>query len=287
MAAVIRHALAEGWLLLRQRGAVSVVLALALAVPISLAGVGLSLHRWLGPVAAMSHQASVVAVLLHPRLDGEQRSNWINEEAEAHPEWVITEISREDLVERLERWFPYLEELVAGGDASLPPLVEIETTEPAGVAVLEGRSEVLAVGPRSSVQQLLGRVARGLAWVLAAMSGVLLTAAVLLASVWVHLELFRHADEISIMRLVGATEPTIRGPFLVAVAIPGAVAGGLSIVGSIVTVAGLSRLSTTLGLPAVTSGFEILALQAGAGLLLPLAAAAITLARHAADEFEG
>jgi len=128
VAAVIRHALAEGWLLLRQRGAVSVVLALALAVPISLAGVGLSLHRWLGPVAAMSGQASVVAVLLHPRLDGEQRSNWISEEAKAHPEWVITEISREDLVERLERWFPYLEELVAGGDASLPPLVEIETT---------------------------------------------------------------------------------------------------------------------------------------------------------------
>ena len=116
------------------------VLALALAVPISLAGVGLSLHRWLGPVAAMSGQASVVAVLLHPQLDSEKRRKWITEESEAHPEWVITEISREDLVERLERWFPYLEELVDGGDASLPPLVEIVTTEPARVAVLEDRS---------------------------------------------------------------------------------------------------------------------------------------------------
>ena len=281
---MIRHALSEGWILLRQRGPVSAVLAFALAVPISLAGVGLSLQSWLGPAAAMSDQASVVAVLLHPRLDREHRQTWIAEQAAAHPEWVISQVSRQDLVERLERWFPYLGELVEGGDASLPQLVEIATRDPKSVGALEGQSEVLAVGPRSSVQQLLGRVARGLGWVLAGLSAILLAAAVLLASVWVHLELYRHADEITIMRLVGATEPTIRGPFLVAVAVPGAVAGALSVLGSILIVGSLSRLAETLGLPAVTIEGRLLALEATVGLVLPLTAAILTLARHAGHE---
>lgn len=206
------------------------------------------------------------------------------EQAEAHPDWVLSEVSRQDLVERLERWFPYLEELVEGGDASLPQLVEIETPDPESVGALEGQSEVLAIGPRSSVQQLLGRVARGLGWGLGVLSGILMAAAVLLVSVWVHLELYRHADEIIIMRLVGATEPTIRGPFLVAVAVPGAVAGVLSVIGSVVIVRGLSRLAETLGLPAVTLDGRLLILEAAVGLLLPLTAAALTLARHAGHE---
>lgn len=206
------------------------------------------------------------------------------EQAKAHPGWILSEVSRQDLVERLERWFPYLGELVEGGDASLPQLVEIETTDPESVGALERQSEVLAIGPRSSVQQLLGQVARGLGWTLGVLSGVLMAAAILLASVWVHLELYRHADEITIMRLVGATEPTIRGPFLVAVAVPGAVAGVLSVVGSVVIVRALSRLAETLGLPAVTLDGRLLALEVTAGLLLPLTAAALTLARHAGHE---
>ena len=116
------------------------------------------------------------------------------------------------------------------------------------------------------------------------LSGILMAAAVLLVSVWVHLELYRHADEITIMRLVGATEPTIRGPFLVAVAVPGAVAGVLSVIGSVVIVRGLSRLAETLGLPAVTLDGRLLILEAAVGLLLPLTAAALTLARHAGHE---
>jgi cell division protein FtsX len=284
VATVIRHTLAEGWVLLRQRFGVSMVLALSLSVPISLAGVGLTLHFWLGPAAGMTGQASVVAVLLHPRLDHDSRSQWINRETTAHPEWEITEVSREALVDRLERWFPYLEELVDDGDDSLPPLVEIMTSEPESVSVLENRPEVLAIGPRSSVQQLLAVVARRFSWGLAIVSGVLLAAAMLLAAVWVHLELYRHADEIAFMRLVGATELTIRGPFLVAVGVPGALAGVLSIAGSMVIVGGLSRMATTVGLPAINTPTAILGLQAGAGLILPLATAANTLMRHAADK---
>jgi len=282
MAAVMRHAVAEGLLLLRQRGAVSLVLALALAVPISLAGVGLSLYRWLGPMASLSGQSSTVAVLLHPRLDDDQRRRWIAEEAAAHPEWRISEISDHDLTQRLRRWFPYLEGLITDGDASLPPLIEIVTQEPGSVAVLEDRREVLAVGPRSSIQQVLGRVARRLAWAMTVLSGILLAGAVVLAAVWVHVELYRHADEITIMRLVGATESTIRGPFLVAVAIPGLAAGFLSVIGTTMTTAGLSQLTSSLGLGLVAAPNAILVLQVVTGLLLPVGAAVLTLVRHAA-----
>jgi cell division transport system permease protein len=283
---MIRHAFVEGVVVLRQRAAVSVVLAFALGVPISLAGVGLAIHRWLGPMAELSTQGSSVAVLLHPQLGPSERHQWIADRAAEHPDWTITEVSSSDLAERLQRWFPYLDEVIDSGDATLPPLVEIVTGSPESVGVLEGRSEVLAVGPRSSIQQTLGQVARRLALIVGVISGVLLAASLLLAAVWVHLELYRHRDEITIMRLVGATEGTIRGPFLVAVAIPGVTAGVLSAMGSAATVSGLSRLTLALGLSPIEISSSILGLQVASGALLPFLAAAITLARHSQDGIE-
>lgn len=283
---MIRHAIAEGMVVLRQRAAVSVVLALALAVPIALAGVGLTLHRWLDPVAELGGEESSVAVLLHPQLDPGERRRWVADMAAEHPDWTLSEVSPQDLAKRLQRWFPYLEDLMISGDATLPPLVEISTADPDSVAILEGRSEVLAIGPRSSIQQTLGRVARRLALIVSIVSVVLLAGALLLAAVWVHLELYRHADEVSIMRLVGATEGTIRGPFLFAVAVPGITAGVLSVVGSTITVARLSRLASALGLSPMEVPPSILVLQVAGGVLLPFAAAVFTLARHSSKAIE-
>jgi cell division transport system permease protein len=283
---MMRHAVAEGLVVLRQRAAVSVVLALALGVPIALAGVGLTLYHWLGPVADLSGQKSSVAVLLHPQLEAGERRRWVANLSAEHPNWTVSEVSSSDLAERLQRWFPYLEDLMDSGDATLPPLVEILTDNPDSVTVLEGRSEVLAIGPRSSIQQTLGQVADRLALIAGLVSGVLLAGALLLAAVWVHLELYRHADEVIIMRLVGATEGTIRGPFLVAVAIPGMTAGVLAAIGSAATVSGLSKLTSSLGLSPISMPPSILVLQVASGVLLPFLAAVVTLARHSADAIE-
>jgi cell division protein FtsX len=182
VAAVIRHAFAEGLVVLRERAAVSVVLALALAMPIALAGVGLTLHNWLGPMAGLSGEKSSVAVLLRPRLEPGERRRWIADLSTEHPDWDISEVSSRDLAERLQRWFPYLEDLMDSGDAALPSLVEILTDNPDSVTVLEERSEVLAIGPRSSIQQTLGQVARRLALIVGVVSGVLLAGALLLAA---------------------------------------------------------------------------------------------------------
>ncbi len=284
---MIHHALSEGLLLLRQRAGVSVILALALAVPIALAGVGMAVNNWLDPVAELGSRQSSVAVLLRPQLDADQRQRWVAAQSAAHPEWTVTEVSSQELVRRLGRWFPYLEDLVGTGDASMPPLIEIATAELDSLAGLEGDPEVLAVGPQSSVQQLLGSVARRLSLAVAVVSAILLAAAVLLAVVWVHLELYRHADELTIMRLVGATEGTIRGPFVVAIGVTGAVAGVAAVVGSLAATAGLSRMVTVLGMPGVVVTPGMAMIELAAAVLLPVAAAAVTLARHAAEEFDG
>ncbi len=283
---MMQHALNEGLLLLRQRAGVSAVLALALAVPIALAGAGLAVNRWLGPVAELSGTESSVAVLLHPKLDADERQRWVSAQTAAHPDWSITEVSSEELIGRLRRWFPYLEDLVATGDASMPPLIEVATADLESLQVLEGQPEVLAVGPQSSVQQLLGQVARRLSWTVAILSAVLLAAAVLLAVVWVHLELYRHSDELTIMRLVGATEGTIRGPFVVAVGVSGVAAGVVAVFGSLAAADGLTRMVTVLGLPAVVVTPEIVVMQLIAAIMLPVTAAVLTLARHAREEFE-
>jgi len=287
VAAMIHHAVNEGLLLLRQRAGTSAILVFALAVPIALAGVGMAVNRWLDPVAELSGRESSVAVLLHPQLDDDERRSWVAAQAEAHPEWTITEVSPEELVRRLQQWFPYLEDLVGTGDASMPPLIEIATADVGSLTALNGQPEVVAVGPQSSIQQLRGEVARRLSVAVAVLSAVLLAAAVLLAVVWIHLELYRHADELTIMRLVGATESTIRGPFVVVIGVVGAVAGIVAAVGALATARALSAMVTVLGLPEVEVSPGVLVIQVLTAILLPVAAAAITLSRHATEEFEG
>jgi len=281
---MIRHALAEGWLLLRSRGLISAVLALALAIPISLAGVTLSVRQWLDPVIDLGDRESVVAVLLHPRLDEAERRAWMSNQALSHPRWRLVAVEPEELANRLATWFPYLEEIMQRqGPEMLAPMVEIRTVNPETVLELKDHDEVLAVGPTSSVNQVVGRVAQRFAVVLIGIAAALVAGAVLLAAVWVHLEILRHGEEIAIMRLMGATEATVRGPFLVAVAAPALVAAVASVVSTLVAVGWMAQLAAPLGLTAGGVPAAILAGEILAAAGLPMAAALITLERHTSD----
>lgn len=285
---MIRHALAEGRLLLRQRWMVSVGLAFALAVPIGLAGVTWSVMRWLAPVVGLADRQIVVPVLLHPHMAQDQRRQWIDEQLESHPEWRLEEIAPDQLAERLTQWFPYLEDLLEdAGDSILSPLVEITTDDASGIAELEQSPAVIAVGPRSTVHRSLGRAGRRLGWALGLTSALLLVAAAVFTAVWIHLELYRHADEITIMRLVGSTESAVRGPFLVATLAPGLAASVLAVSGTVAAVARLSTALTVLGLPALTVSPVVIVIEVVLGLGLPLAATLMTLARHASADFGG
>lgn len=282
----MRHSLTEGWLLLRRRAAVSAALTVALAIPIALAGMTVAGLRWLEPVVALSRESSVVAVLLHPHMDESQRRDWLAEQRRRHPDWTIDEVPPQELAARLSRWFPYLADLFDDtGDPLLPPLVEVTAPDPEAVASLLASPTVVAVGPRSSLHRVIGDVAGRAGWILTGLSVMLLASACLLAAVWVHLELYRHGDEITVMRLVGATESTVRGPFVTAVAVPAVAAGVVAVVLSAAGCRAVSRLTAAVGLPPVDLGLAVAAAQVVVAVLLPVAVAVVTLQRHAvADE---
>jgi cell division protein FtsX len=218
-------------------------------------------------------------------LDEADRQSWIDEQTRKHSEWRLVEVEPEELAVRMSTWFPYLEELLEReGPEMLPPMVEIRTRTPESVLDLRNDNSVLAVGPTSSINQVVGRVAGRFATVLFTVAGLLMAGAILFAGVWVHLELHRNAEEIAIMRLMGATESTVRGPFLVAVAAPALLAAAASIVITVVAVGWISRLAAPLGLATSGPMLLLLAAQVCCAIVLPLAAAVITLERHAATE---
>ncbi len=284
---MIRHTLAEGWLLIRQRALVSITLAFALALPICLAGFSLVLNHWLGPLVEATGQARAIPVLLHPHMDQEQRDDWLNGQVERNPDWLIEVVAPEDLARRLIHWFPYLTDLLEEEGASmLPPLVEITTDNPQSLDGMSSSPAVIAVGPRSSLHAALKKVAGRLGWWSALVSTILLASAGLLAAIWVHLEIYRHADEITIMRLIGATEAAVRGPFLLAVAAPGALAAVIAVGGTLVLTRVGSAGTVNLGLPPLPVLPGLLIGQACLACLLPLAMAAWTLARHATADFD-
>ncbi len=285
MAAMIRHALAEGWELIHRRLVITLTLAGALAVPVCLAGLTFVVSQWLGPLIALGNERSTVAVLLHPRMDIPQREAWQRDQERRHPEWTVTAVPPGLLAQRLSHWFPYLTDILRDeGPDLLPPLVEITTGEPSQVGELLTSPAVLAVGPRSSLHQLIGRTADRLKWTLLALSVVLLGSAALLAAVWVHLEVYRHEDEITIMRLLGAAESTIRGPFVVAVSAPGLLAATLAASGTAVLASVLSRLAAVVGLPPLRAHWSVFLVEAALAIALPVIAAGLTLARHSREE---
>jgi cell division protein FtsX len=284
---MIRHTVAEGMLLLRRRLAVSAALALGLTIPVTLAGLTVAVDRWLLPLVEKGSEASTVAVLLHPGLDESERQTWLAEQREAHPEWAVDQIPPRELRARLIHWFPYLNDLLGDeGDSLLPDLVEIETEDPEGPAHLATDPAVIAVGPRSSVHRLIRQASLGLGWFLTGISLVLVVSAALLAGVWVHLELYRHADEITVMRLIGATEGAIRGPLLLAVTVPGGAAAVMAPLATSALARIISDAISVLGLPPIAMSASVMVLQAAVAATLPVFAAVLVLARHAHDDLD-
>ncbi len=284
---MIRYSVEEGLALLRRRAVLSLVYVLSLSIPLALAGFTTTLFQWAQPLLELENEGVAVRVLLHPRMDQDQRSGWIAQQAATHPTWKLEEVPHEELADRLTLWFPYLADLLEGDlSIDLPPLVEIVAPDPETVAQLVQGPAVIAVGPTSSVHQALGATARLLTWFFGGLSVGLLTSALLLAATWIHLEIYRHGDEITIMRLVGATEASIRGPFFVVAALPGLAAGLTAAAGTTLMVGTFGRAATLLGLQTPVVPTWVTTAQIGIGLLLPTAAAAITLIRHA-DSGEG
>jgi cell division transport system permease protein len=123
---------------------------------------------------------------------------------------------------RFQDAFPTLTDLVEGlGDEPLPSSIEIALKDPSQRppelrAWLDGwrrRPEVSMVDDDREWLRQIETVAAVLRGVGLALAGGLLAAAIFTTASVIRLTAYLHSDEISVLRLVGATEFYIRGPF--------------------------------------------------------------------------
>ncbi len=162
--------------------------------------------------------------------------------AARRPAWVtgVETVSAAEARQRFERYFPSVAELVHGwGEEPLPASLEVAFDHRRVEArAFEGWLQSLRRAPQvamvdddrdwveqlEAVLQVIGAVGLGIVAVL------LLAAIFTIASV-IRLTAYLYRDEIGVMRLVGATELFIRGPFYVEGLLQGLLGGALAIGG--------------------------------------------------------
>ncbi|HVG09208.1 MAG TPA: permease-like cell division protein FtsX [Thermoanaerobaculia bacterium] len=201
---------------------------------------------------------------------------------------------------RFRETFPGMSDLVEGWEEEpLPPSIEVGLKDP-GARRSEAQAWIEAWRQRAEVEMVdddrewLGQLetlvalGRGIGLTLA---GVLLGAAIFTTGSVIRLTAFLHQEEISILRLVGATEFYIRGPFYTEGLLQGLIGGGLATGGLyLLYQAAVARSTGSLAASVLTTGFLtpgqaalLVLLGGGAGLLGAIA----SLRRERLDTSEG
>lgn len=201
---------------------VSLVAVATIAVSLFVGGAFLLLSGNLASVVDQWRRETKVMVYLAPEASAAEAAA-LAQEARALP-WVdgVETVAEEVARERFQRLFPSLSDLVEGGSqeplpASLEVAFDPRRAEPGAFAAwisgLKARPAVAMVDDdREWLAELstIVALARGLGLGLGL---ILLAAAVFTIASVVRLTAYLYHDEIAIMRLVGATEFFIRGPF--------------------------------------------------------------------------
>ena len=204
---------------------VSAVAVATIAVSLFVGGVFLVVSGNLARVVEEARQDLRVVVYFAPEATREQVEAVAAaaRRAAAQRPWVgaVERVTSEEARERFVGIFPALAELVERDPRGLPASVEIGV-EPGEAPEDDYRRwlDELRAGPGVSMvdddREWIGRlgavvaVVRGLGL---ALGGVLLGAAVFTIGSVIRLTAYLYEEEIAIMRLVGATEFFIRGPF--------------------------------------------------------------------------
>jgi cell division transport system permease protein len=208
---------------LRRGWKVSLVAVTTIAVSLFVGGVFLLASGNLARAVARWRAETRVVVYLHPGTPA-TAADRLAAEARRGPAWVrrVETVSPAEANARFRSSFPGLADLLEGwGDEPLPPTLEIELARD-GVPAAEierwlagwrARPEVEMVDDdREWLGQLEGLIAvlRAVGLVL---GSVLLAAAVFTIGSVIRLTAYMHQEEIGVLRLVGATEFFVRGPF--------------------------------------------------------------------------
>jgi cell division transport system permease protein len=188
-----------------------------------------SVERWRGETR--------VVVYLQPGTPPDVLRRLVSEAAAAP--WAVSAepVTSDAARRRFQDAFPSLSDLVEGlGDEPLPASVEIALKDPsrrppelrAWLDTWRRRPEVSMVDDDREWLQQIETVAALLRGVGLALAGGLLAAAIFTTASVIRLTAYLHSDEISVLRLVGATEFYIRGPFYAEGFLQGLVGGALA-----------------------------------------------------------
>jgi cell division transport system permease protein len=200
----------------------------------------------------------------------------------------VVYVSPDDALERMRRQFPELTENLASNP--LPPAFEVTPRRAENVDTIAGRLEPPPAGvdkvdyAQKKTERVL-KVAGIIEVVFLIASLVLLVASIILIANTIRLSIFSRRREIEVMKLVGATNWFVRGPFMLEGLICGFVGAFIAVI--------LLFLGRELALPAIFSdtikdagsdvrawAFEVIAgILIAAGLLLGALGSGITLRR--------
>jgi cell division transport system permease protein len=260
------------------------VAVLTIAVSLLLGGAFLLASRNLLESVQRWRREMRIVVYLRPGTPADTLAR-LTAEAGAAP-WVASAqpVSSAAARQRFRQVFPGLSDLVEGWEEEpLPASIEIGLRDPATRAA-EVQAWIEAWRRRPEVEMVdddrewLGQletlvaVARGVGLTLA---GVLLGAAIFTIGSVIRLTAYLHQEEISILRLVGATEFYIRGPFYTEGLLQGLIGGGLATLGLYLLYrVAEAQSGESLAAAVLTTGFlspgqtaVLVLLGGGAGLL--------------------
>lgn len=276
---------------------VSLLAVVTIAVSLYVGGVFLLFSTNLAGRLEAWRSEALVTIYLEPDAAPEQIEPLRQTALETAWTTTVETVSPEQAARRFGELFPSLADLVAEGGAASPANTRLPASleiayDPAAVgsAGFERWLETLGAAPavtmvdddRDWLRQLetvLG-VARVIGWTL---GGVLLAAAVLTSASVIRLTAYIHRDEIAIMRLVGATEFYIRGPFYTEGLLQGLLGAGAALAGLLSTYAFLTggepSLVTSVLASRFLTGLQIASLL-GAGALAGLTGAVVSLRRE-------
>lgn len=201
---------------------VSLLAIFTIAVSLYVGGLFLLLSSNLAERVDQWRREARVIVYLDPEAADEEEAHLRSLAGE--PDWVteVRRVSPEEAQARFRELFPQLSDLVSGpAESPLPASFEIGyETGSVDSRDLEAWTESLRASPAAELVDddrdwlaQLDTVVRLVRTVGFALGAVLLTAAVFTTASVIRLSAYIHREEISIMRLVGATEFFIRGPF--------------------------------------------------------------------------
>ena len=274
-----RHSWREVKRQLRESGPAGVVAVVLVTVASAWGGTLWTVRKWVSSeLLSRNRDTAVVAIARGPT-----ETDSLKAALAGHfPALPATSLSPRQVQEELARWFPELSTvLLTLDERSFPPMVQVQVPpvqEDAVTRFLQGRPEVTLVESSSGWQARLEQAVSRLFFAGSVLALTLLVGCCAVVLLVIRLLVLNHADEIAIMRLIGAHEGDIRRPYLVCGSLLG-LAGGILGAGL------LLGLQTTLrtALPSLAVDTWLLALLPPAGALTAAAGAALGLASLPAE----